>query len=120
MFVYINPNDALSWLPYSSSPDCNIRTQPYQHHSKLNHKPQTTNHKPQTTNYKIQATIMPRYTTTTHVRRGMFGRKKPVVVQHRKPTMKDKISGALLRLKGSLTRRRGQKVCDNISPNTYT
>ncbi|KAK7413523.1 hypothetical protein QQX98_007600 [Neonectria punicea] len=50
-------------------------------------------------------------TTTTTRRRGFFGTKKPqvsrdtVVSQHRKPTMKDKVSGALLKLKGSLTHR---------------
>ncbi|KAJ2896790.1 hypothetical protein MKZ38_005236 [Zalerion maritima] len=53
---------------------------------------------------------MTKYTTTTSTRRGMFGRKKKVVHQHRKPTMKDKISGALLKIKGSLTHRPGQKV----------
>jgi len=49
------------------------------------------------------------HTTTTTTRRGFLGRKK-VVHHYRKPTMKDKISGAFLRLKGSLTRRPGVKA----------
>ncbi|PHH64104.1 hypothetical protein CDD81_4979 [Ophiocordyceps australis] len=45
------------------------------------------------------------HTTTTATRR------EPVVVHHkRKPTFKDKISGALIRLRGSLTRRPGLKA----------
>lgn len=38
----------------------------------------------------------------------------PVHRQQRRPTMKDKLSGALLKLKGSLTHRPAVKVC--ISP----
>lgn len=49
-------------------------------------------------------------TTTTTRRRGFFGRKKVVHHQKRHATLGDKISGAMLKLKGSLTRRPGQKV----------
>lgn len=35
----------------------------------------------------------------------------PVHHHQRRPSMKDKVSGALLKLKGSLTRRPGVKVC---------
>ncbi|CRK46950.1 hypothetical protein BN1723_001225 [Verticillium longisporum] len=59
-------------------------------------------------------------TTTTHrqhagataPRGGFFSRRRGPVVHHqqRKPSMGDKISGAMLRLKGSLTRRPGQKA----------
>lgn len=49
-------------------------------------------------------------TTTTTQRRGLFGQKKVVHHQKRHATMGDKISGAMLKLKGSLTRRPGQKV----------
>ncbi|KAG5666021.1 hypothetical protein KAF25_010146 [Fusarium avenaceum] len=61
-------------------------------------------------------------TTTTKPRRGMFsggaGRRThattanaaPVHHHQRRPSMKDKVSGALLKLKGSLTRRPGVKA----------
>ena len=65
--------------------------------------------------------------TTTHTtvaprRRGLFSAPRrrraapvavPVAVHHHKrhATIGDKISGALLRLKGTLTGRPGQKVC---------
>ncbi|KAM5352363.1 hypothetical protein ACJ41O_005086 [Fusarium nematophilum] len=54
-------------------------------------------------------------TTTAKPRRGLFGggrrtRATPVHHQQRRPSMKDKVSGALLRLKGSLTRRPGVKA----------
>ncbi|TLS25920.1 hypothetical protein PpBr36_07745 [Pyricularia pennisetigena] len=49
-------------------------------------------------------------TTTTAPRRGLFSRRQPVVHQKRHATMGDKISGAFLKLKGSLTRRPGQKA----------
>lgn len=49
-------------------------------------------------------------TTTTTRRRGLFGRRRPVHHNKRKTTMGDKISGALLKLKGSLTGRPGQKA----------
>ncbi|KAK8139722.1 hypothetical protein PG984_000845 [Apiospora sp. TS-2023a] len=49
-------------------------------------------------------------TTTTTRRRGFFGRKKVVHHQKRHATLGDKISGAMLKLKGSLTRRPGQKA----------
>jgi hypothetical protein len=47
-------------------------------------------------------------TTTTSRRHGLFHRR----VQHQKrhATLGDKISGAFLKLKGSLTRRPGEKV----------
>ncbi|KAK8056932.1 hypothetical protein PG993_002159 [Apiospora rasikravindrae] len=50
------------------------------------------------------------HTTTTTRRRGLFGRKKVVHHQKRHATLGDKISGAMLKLKGSLTRRPGQKA----------
>ena len=43
-------------------------------------------------------------------RRTGFWKKKTVVRQQRKPTMGDKISGAMLKLKGSLTGRPGKKA----------
>ncbi|KAH6652785.1 hypothetical protein BKA67DRAFT_659458 [Truncatella angustata] len=49
-------------------------------------------------------------TTTTTTRRGIFGRKHVVHHQQRKPSLGDKISGAMLKLKGSLTHRPGQKA----------
>ncbi|SPJ88971.1 uncharacterized protein FTOL_12866 [Fusarium torulosum] len=61
-------------------------------------------------------------TTTTKPRRGMFGggagrrthatttHAAPVHHHQRRPSMKDKVSGALLKLKGSLTRRPGVKA----------
>ncbi|KAH7262252.1 hypothetical protein ACHAPA_003417 [Fusarium lateritium] len=61
-------------------------------------------------------------TTTTKPRRGMFsggaGRRTHATTAHaapvhhhqRRPSMKDKVSGALLKLKGSLTRRPGVKA----------
>lgn len=60
-------------------------------------------------------------TTTTTTRRqkahagtrgGLFSRRAaPVRTQRRKTSLGDKISGAMLKLKGSLTHRPGQKVC---------
>ncbi|KAJ9141677.1 hypothetical protein NKR23_g7751 [Pleurostoma richardsiae] len=47
-------------------------------------------------------------TTTTTRRRGLFSR--PVHHQKRKPSIGDKISGAFLKLKGSLTGRPGEKA----------
>ncbi|KAK1987146.1 hypothetical protein LZ30DRAFT_580589 [Colletotrichum cereale] len=63
-------------------------------------------------------------TRTTHTtaarpakRGGLFSRRRgpvhtaaPVHHQRRKPSMGDKISGAMLKLKGTLTRRPGQKA----------
>ncbi|KAF4334344.1 hypothetical protein FBEOM_11838 [Fusarium beomiforme] len=59
-------------------------------------------------------------TTTKRRRRGMFGgdagrrthatTAAPVYHHQRRPSMKDKVSGALLKLKGSLTRRPGVKA----------
>ncbi|CAM1500891.1 Fc.00g100530.m01.CDS01 [Cosmosporella sp. VM-42] len=52
-------------------------------------------------------------TTTTTRRRGLFGnrtKRSTVQHQHHKPTMKDKVSGALLKLKGSLTHRPAVKA----------
>lgn len=44
-------------------------------------------------------------------RRSRFGfRHRPVVVEKKKPTIGDKISGAMMRLKGSLSGRRGEEV----------
>lgn len=58
-------------------------------------------------------------TTTRKPRRGFLGGGRrthaaPVHHQQRRPSMKDKVSGALLKLKGSLTRRPGVKVRVNI------
>jgi len=49
-------------------------------------------------------------TTTTNTRRGLFSRHRAVHHQKRKPTMKDKVSGALLKLKGAITGRPGEKA----------
>ncbi|KAF7536692.1 hypothetical protein G7Z17_g12999 [Cylindrodendrum hubeiense] len=53
-------------------------------------------------------------TTTKKPRHGLFGGNRRTVQtvhhQHRKPTMKDKVSGALLKLKGSLTHRPAVKA----------
>ncbi|KAG5928389.1 hypothetical protein E4U42_000736 [Claviceps africana] len=49
--------------------------------------------------------------TTGPRRRGLFSRRQPVVHhQKRKASFGDKLSGALMRLRGSLTRRPGLKV----------
>ncbi|KAF3761151.1 hypothetical protein M406DRAFT_48035 [Cryphonectria parasitica EP155] len=48
-------------------------------------------------------------TTTTTRRRGLFGRKK-VHHQKRKPTIGDKIAGAMKKLKGSLTHNPAEKA----------
>ena len=51
------------------------------------------------------------HTTTTRTgRRNIFGRRRVVHHQKRHATLGDKISGALMKLKGTLTRRPGQKV----------
>ncbi|KAG8677039.1 hypothetical protein FPOAC2_03158 [Fusarium poae] len=64
-------------------------------------------------------TVTTTTTTTTKPRRGMFGGGStarrthgaaPVHHHQRKPSMKDKVSGALLKIKGSLTRRPGVKA----------
>lgn len=49
-------------------------------------------------------------TTTTPRRRGLFSRRAPVQHHKRHATIGDKISGALLKLRGSLTRRPGMKA----------
>ncbi|KAK5628633.1 hypothetical protein RRF57_004348 [Xylaria bambusicola] len=56
-------------------------------------------------------------TTTTRRHHGLFSRAQPA--HHQKPvhhhkrhaTLGDKVSGALLKLKGTITHRPGQKVC---------
>lgn len=50
-------------------------------------------------------------TRTTHTtrRRGLFSRRK-VHHQKRKPTIGDKISGAMKKLKGTIMHRPGEKV----------
>lgn len=61
------------------------------------------------------ATTTTTTTTTTRRRGGLFSKRParaPVHHQKRKPTMKDKVSGALLKLKGSLTHRPAVKVSD--------
>ncbi|KJZ79650.1 hypothetical protein HIM_01119 [Hirsutella minnesotensis 3608] len=63
-------------------------------------------------------TRQPAATTTTTTtadpvapRRGLFSRRRQPVHHHqRKPTMKDKLSGALTRLRGTLTGRPGVKA----------
>lgn len=62
--------------------------------------PRKTHHTTHTTTTTTRTTRAPR--------RGIFGRRP--VRQQRKPTMKDKVSGAFLRLKGSLTGRPGVKA----------
>lgn len=50
-------------------------------------------------------------TTTTRPKRGnIFSRRRHVVHHQRKPSIGDKISGALLKLRGTLTNRPGVKV----------
>ncbi|KAI1177168.1 hypothetical protein F4777DRAFT_217620 [Nemania sp. FL0916] len=49
-------------------------------------------------------------TTTTRRRGGLFSHSQPVHHQKRHATLGDKISGALLKLKGTLTHRPGQKA----------
>ncbi|KAM0250328.1 hypothetical protein ACHAQJ_008675 [Trichoderma viride] len=51
-------------------------------------------------------------TTARPYRRSIFSRRTPRVVHHqqRKPTLKDKVSGALTKLRGSLTGRPGVKM----------
>jgi len=74
--------------------------------------------------YRTRAPRHHHATTTTHHhhhkhhvttaapprRRGIFGRRRQVVHQKRKPTMKDKVAGALTKLRGSLTHRPGVKA----------
>ena len=67
-------------------------------------------------------TTTTRTTRTTAPRRGLFSRRKAVPARHththaapvrhqkRRPSMKDKVSGALLKLKGSLTHRPAVKA----------
>ncbi|KAM0557123.1 hypothetical protein ACHAPJ_005386 [Fusarium lateritium] len=66
-------------------------------------------------------TVTTTTTTTKPRRRGMFGgagrrthgttaARAPVHHHQRRPSVKDKVSGALLKLKGSLTRRPGVKA----------
>lgn len=57
-------------------------------------------------------------TTPRPYRRSIFSRRTPRVVHHqRKPTLKDKVSGALTKLKGSLTHRPGVKVRNLPQPD---
>ncbi|CAH0053118.1 unnamed protein product [Clonostachys solani] len=77
--------------------------------------------------YRRRARATPRTTTTTTRRRSIFPRRKvhhthhtthtthaaPLAVHHhqkRRPSFKDKVSGALLRMKGSLTHRPAVKA----------
>ncbi|KHN96957.1 uncharacterized protein MAM_05066 [Metarhizium album ARSEF 1941] len=49
--------------------------------------------------------------TTTTTRPGLFSRRpRQVHHQKRKPTVRDKVSGALMKLRASLTRRPGLKA----------
>ena len=55
-------------------------------------------------------------TTTTTTTTSGFGRSHgaaPVHHHRRKASMGDKVSGAMMKLRGSLTRRPGLKVCDD-------
>ncbi|QPH04150.1 hypothetical protein C2857_000924 [Epichloe festucae Fl1] len=49
-------------------------------------------------------------TTASPRRRGLFSRRQPVHHQKRKASFGDKVSGALMKLRGSLTRRPGLKA----------
>lgn len=49
-------------------------------------------------------------TTTTTRRRGLFGRRHRVHHQKRKPTVGDKIAGAMKKLKGTIMRNPAEKV----------
>ncbi|CAI6100156.1 hypothetical protein V2G26_008590 [Clonostachys chloroleuca] len=76
--------------------------------------------------YRRRARATPRTTTTTRPRRSIFPRRRvhhthhtthtthtthaPVHHQKRRPSFKDKVSGALLRMKGSLTHRPAVKA----------
>jgi hypothetical protein len=59
-----------------------------------------------------------RHTTTTTTttrrtarpKRSLFGRRKKVVHQKRKPTLGDKVAGAVKKLKGTILGRPGEKV----------
>jgi hypothetical protein len=60
---------------------------------------------------KTTETIVPGTTRTTRSSRFGSRRNEPVVHHKRHATIGDKISGAMMKLKGSLTRRPGVKVC---------
>ncbi|PTB68045.1 hypothetical protein BBK36DRAFT_2870 [Trichoderma citrinoviride] len=66
------------------------------------------------TRRRHHATTTTTTTTARPYRRSIFSRRQPRVGvvhhQQRKPTLKDKVSGAIMRLKGSLTRRPGVKA----------
>lgn len=70
----------------------------------------TTPHYSARTHYATTTTVAPH--TSRHSRRTHVTTTAPTPVHHhqRKPSMGDKISGAMLKLKGSLTRRPGQKA----------
>lgn len=59
-------------------------------------------------------------TTTTTRRHGFFGRRRTAVVHHQKrhATLGDKVSGALMKLKGTILRRPGVKVSATSTPLT--
>ncbi|KAL6856475.1 hypothetical protein J3F83DRAFT_718280 [Trichoderma novae-zelandiae] len=66
---------------------------------------------PFTTRRRHHATATTTTTTPRPYRRSIFARRQPRVVHHqRKPTLKDKVSGVLTRLKGTLTGRPGVKA----------
>lgn len=56
-------------------------------------------------------------TTTTTRRHGLFGRRR-VHHQKRKPTIGDKIAGAMKKLKGTIMHRPGEKV-RHYHPTTH-
>lgn len=51
-----------------------------------------------------------RSTTTPTRRHGLFSRPRPAVRQKRRATFGDKVNGALLKLKGTIMGRPGEKV----------
>ncbi|KZL78880.1 hypothetical protein CI238_07056 [Colletotrichum incanum] len=75
---------------------------------------------PTTSRHHHTTTTRTTHTTARPAKRGgLFSRRRgpvhtthaaPVHHQRRKPSMGDKISGAMLKLKGTLTRRPGQKA----------
>ncbi|KAK5807477.1 hypothetical protein VI817_001735 [Penicillium citrinum] len=78
-------------------------------------KTTTTRHGPAPTTTRRGPAPATHHTTTTGKRR--WGTTRPQHHHHhRKPSIGDKFSGAMLRLKGSLTHRPGVKVCSITIP----
>ncbi|KFY12684.1 hypothetical protein V492_03729 [Pseudogymnoascus sp. VKM F-4246] len=73
-------------------------------HGGLGHGTTTTGHRTMDGHRTERVVVEP-------ARRSRFGfRHRPVVVEKKKPTIGDKISGAMMRIKGSLSGRRGEEV----------